>query len=322
VALYPNLSHSVVRAGGGSPLASLERNLALYDQPVLNLCNLVWLDAIHAAVRDRGLGVLLTGAMGNLSLSYAGLELLPELALAARWADWLREGRAMRAGGARWRGVLANTFGGWAPAPLWRLAGRLNRSPTQDGGSSTLVRADVRRALAKEVGSTGLSNQPRRSAFDSRFSILRNASAVTQMGVLAEYGVDVRDPTADRRLLDFCLGLPTDQFMQDGVTRSLAKRALADRLPSELLAAPRRGLQAADWHEGLASDLPRLSEEIAGIEACPAAAEVLDLARMRRLVEAWPDAGWDRWEVSEAYRTALLGAISAGHFIRRVSEGA
>jgi hypothetical protein len=43
---------------------------------------------------------------------------------------------------------------------------------------------------------------------------------------------------------------------------------------------------------------------------------------MRRLVEAWPDAGWDRWEVSEAYRTALLGAISAGHFIRRVSEGA
>ncbi|HZZ88671.1 MAG TPA: asparagine synthase-related protein [Caulobacteraceae bacterium] len=314
-ALYPNMDHAIVR-GGGSPLASLERNLRLYEQPAPNLCNLVWLDAVHAAARAAGHRVLLTGAMGNLGLSYAGLELLPELASSGRWMRWLAEGRAMRAAGARWRGVIANTFGGWLPAPVWRLAGRLNGSPAQDATTSTLVRPDILRALGQ--AGAARSNRPRRSAFSARLALLQQASAVTQQGVLAEHGLDVRDPTADRRLLDFCLGLPTDQFMRDGVTRLLARRTLADRLPAQLFSAP-RGLQAADWHEGLAADLPRLRDEVERIARCPAAASVLDIARMRALAAAWPAGGWDSWEASETYRTALLGAVSAGHFIRRVS---
>ncbi len=46
---------------------------------MLNICNQVWVDAINDAVRERGLSVLLVGDMGNLTLSYAGAELLPEL---------------------------------------------------------------------------------------------------------------------------------------------------------------------------------------------------------------------------------------------------
>ena len=46
----------------------------------------------------------------------------------------------------------------------------------------------------------------------------------------------------------------------------------------------------------------------------------LDLPRMRRLLETWPEGGWGRWQVTEAYRGALLHAVSAGHFIRRVAE--
>jgi asparagine synthase (glutamine-hydrolysing) len=321
-AMHPNIEHALIETGGRSPLASLERNLQLYQQPVPNLCNLVWLDAIHAAARDRGLGVLLSGAMGNFGLSYAGAALLPELIVAGQWGRWLTEGRAMVAGGARWRGVLANTCGPWLPAPLWRVARLLSGSAASDAARFTLVRPEFRRAFSGRVErlGVGVSDRPRRDAFGERLALLQGAAAVTQKGVLAEWGVDVRDPTADRRLLDFCLGLPTDQFLRDGQMRALAKRALADRLPPAVLAAPRRGLQAADWHEGLTADRARLGREVARIEACPAAARVLDLPRMRRLLETWPEGGWDRWPVTEAYRGALLHAVSAGHFIRRVAE--
>ena len=77
--------------------------------------------AILDAARKRKLTVLLIGNIGNLGLSYNGLELLPELFRNGRWLCWLREARALVTpeGGMRWRGVLANTLGPWCPAALW-----------------------------------------------------------------------------------------------------------------------------------------------------------------------------------------------------------
>ena len=54
-------------------------------------------------------------------------------------------------------------------------------------------------------------------------------------GVLATHGLDVRDPTADRRVLEYCLAIPPEQFILGGVPRSLARRAFADRLPAAVL---------------------------------------------------------------------------------------
>src|SRR5207249_2791570 len=69
-------------------------------------------------------------------------------------------------------------------------------------------------------------------------------------GALGGWGVDLRDPTADVRLIEFCLSVPTEQFFRDGVNRALARRALADRLPPAVVEEQRKGYQGVDWHEG------------------------------------------------------------------------
>ena len=46
----------------------------------------------------------------------------------------------------------------------------------------------------------------------------------------ALYGVDIRDPTGDARIAQFCLSLPEGQCSRQGVSRSLIRRAMADRL--------------------------------------------------------------------------------------------
>ena len=84
-----------------------------------------------------------------------------------------------------------------------------------------------------------------------------------------------RDPTADVRLLEFCLAVPTEQFLRDGMQRALARRALADRLPKQVLEEPRRGLQVADWHEDLTAVRDRVADELDRLEACPAATTAL-----------------------------------------------
>ena len=140
-------------------------------------------------------------------------------------------------------------------------------------------------------------------------------------GLLGGWRIDWRDPTADVRLLEFCLAVPTEHFLSDGNQRALAKHALADRLPKLVLEEPRRGLQAADWHEKLTAVRDCLTAELDRLDACPPAAKVIDLLRMRRMVQNWPTGGWERDEVEVPYRGALLHAISTGHFLRRAMLG-
>jgi asparagine synthase (glutamine-hydrolysing) len=61
-------------------------------------------------------------------------------------------------------------------------------------------------------------------------------------GYLSEYrDIYVSHPYAHRPLVEFCLSLPISQHLRDGQTRSLMRRALADRLPSRVLSRKSKG---------------------------------------------------------------------------------
>ena len=140
-----------------------------------------------------------------------------------------------------------------------------------------------------------------------------------QKGVLADLQVDYRDPTADVRLLEFCFAVPTEQFLRDGTMRALARRALSDRLPKQVLEETRAGLTVADWHEDLTAARNEVDEELNRLEACPITCATLDLPRLRRLTRKWPSSGWQERKVLVHYRYALLRAIAVGYFLRRAT---
>jgi asparagine synthase (glutamine-hydrolysing) len=326
-ALYPTIEHVLVRPDGRGPLEDFDGHFHLFERPVLNPCNQQWITAINVAARDRGLRVMLTGAMGNMSLSYGGVEYLPELFAAGRWLRLLREGRALvKAGSHRWRGVLVGAIGPWLPERLWRalhrMIGRASPSVTDYSAIDPGRYAELDLAGRAAAQSLDTAHRPRKSAFETRLWVLRRADTGNyNKGVLAGWGIDQRDPTADRRLVEYCLSLPMEAYLADGEMRVLAKRALADRLPAAVLAERRKGLQAIDWHEGLTASRDDLRREIARLAKIPAAAATLDLARMQRLVEDWPESGWERREISSAYRLALLRGAAAGHFLRKALRG-
>jgi asparagine synthase (glutamine-hydrolysing) len=134
-------------------------------------------------------------------------------------------------------------------------------------------------------------------------------------GILAGWGLDKRDATADLRLIEFCLSLPLDMLMAQGTRRPLARAALADRLPRAVLEERRKGYQGADWHVGLTRDRPRIAELIERIAADEEASSVIDVASLRHLLEAWPEGGWHRPETVAGYRVGMLQALAGGHFL-------
>lgn len=324
-ALYPNIEHVLVRSGQRSPLDSLDRNFFLFGAPALSLCNMVWGFAINNAARERRLNVMLSGGAGNLTISYGGLELLPELLRKGRLIRLWHEGAQQVAkAGMRWRGVLVRSFGPYMPRLLWTwlnetFLGHAWRIEDYSAINSNAIAELDLNALARERN-LDFSYRPRTDSFDMRVWVLqRTDSGNGAKGVLAGWGLDVRDPTADKRLVEYCLGIPTEHFLADGVQRALGKRALADRLPQAVLNEKKKGYQAVDWHESLTAARADVAAEIERLADCAPAAKVLDLERMRRLVENWPTGGWETDAVMRPYRLALLRGISAGHFLRKAS---
>ncbi len=321
-AMYPNMDHVLVR-NGGSPFADLDRYFFVYERPVLNLCNSVWMHRIMDVARERGLRVLLSGARGNTSFSYDGMPLLTQLLSSGRLTRLARESWALVRNGTRVGTVAAQALGPFVPVPLWRTIARL-RGKGRKLTDYTAIRSDAVQALriAERSAERGLdpSYRPRRDPLETRlWSLRRVDSGNYNKGHLAGWGIDVRDPTADRRLVEFCLAVPPDQYLRQGVRRALARTAFADRLPASIVNETRKGYQAPDWHEGLTAAREELTGELGRIEACDVAATTLDSTRMRSLVEAMPTDGWHKPGVTEKYRLALLRGVSAGHFIRKAA---
>jgi asparagine synthase (glutamine-hydrolysing) len=325
-ALYPNMEQVLVSSKGHEFMEQLDRRFFLYELPVGDACNMQWIDAINAQARGRGLSVLLTGGWGNLTLSYKGRELLPELAAQWRFLDLIREGHALvSTGRMRWRGVLIHSFGPWMPVPLWKALHRLVGKDPIGLDSYSALSQTQRRALdidgrARAKG-FDLSFRPLKNGFEGRLWWLRGTDMGNyNKGALGGSGIDMRDPTADRRLIEFCLSVPMNMYLANGQPRALGVQALADRLPTCVLAERRRGLQAIDWHEALTASRHRLRDEIVRLENVPVAAGTLDLTRLRRLIDDWPTEGWDTPRKTRSYRLALVKSVVNGHFLRKASR--
>src|SRR5437763_9947232 len=112
-------------------------------------------------------------------------------------------------------------------------------------------------------------------------------------GILGGWGIDKRDATADRRLVEFCLSLPLDMLLSKGERRPLARAALADRLPAEVLDAKGKGYQAADWHEALTRDRPAIAALVERVADDETASSVVDVDWLRAALADWPSGGWN-----------------------------
>ena len=134
------------------------------------------------------------------------------------------------------------------------------------------------------------------------------------------YGVTQTDPMNDRNVIELCLRIPEEQFMYGGQSRSLMRRAMNRVLSPQILQEQRRGIQSADWYVGLGRARDEIAEEIGRLEASPLAQRVLDIPRLRRLVDQWPKEGLPP-NATYDYRLTLSRGIAMGRFLRSIEGG-
>jgi len=311
--LYPNIDHIIIRPAGISPLDLIHRDGLAFQEPIGLPCNHLWWSEINADASRRGASVILTGEAGNLTISAGSLAMLSDLLRSGAWLRWLAEARAsIAAGGVSWLGVLATSFGPYVPRALWAAVSRAAARDSPSERGLALLDPAWRARVAAQALRHGRGGRPESDNKRLRWQLLRSQDPANfRKQTLARWQLDERDPTADRRVADFCFSLPLEQWLGEGKRRRLARIALRDRLPAQVLDGP-RGYQFADWYELIDQDA--LQAELARLRRNSAAMSLLNLDQLQQLVDSWPPGDWASDTVIATYRLALLRSISGGWF--------
>ncbi len=304
--LYPNVDHTPVHTRGEDLLSDLQAWSDALDEPPRNVTNLLWYSHTLELARQRGSGVLLQGTAGNATISFEHGGLFRHLIRRSRWLHALRTARTLRNNGAMSFRASFRHATGWPAA---------RSSPTDLTFTpihpDLLRKYDLLPRLADRLRSDQLDlTAYRRRFFDNGDDGLVNAA------VRDRFGIDLRDPTNDKRLWEFSYAIPPEQHVAGHHFRSLLRRAMRDRLPRATLLRYKRGMQSSDWPHTLSFARPSLRAELERIEVSPLAQSALDLPRLRHLLIAWPTAGFDSPNTIASYHFALTRGIAAGYFLR------
>lgn len=311
-AMYPNVEHRLIETGDRLPLEGLEDELQLFERPDLNLPNLAWIARINDAAKAEGIRVMLTGTMGNTTISYGGSELLGQFLADGHLRTFLSEGRAALSSGMRARTLLAQAARQLLPRQLARALDRFrDQAHPAKAGMANPSAPEVEEIIARHEARfdpVGFGSPEARAA-----TITRVDPGTFNKGTLLRWGIDLRDPTADRRLAEFCLQVPLPHYFRNGTPRALIRTALKHRLPEPVLNNRLRGLQSPHWFAMLGASRGEAQRLLTRIGDDELARRLLDVDKMQRLIDRWPDAPGDYGP--PIYRYGLLRGLSAGTFV-------
>lgn len=247
-----NISDNYLDFKGLSPFSEIDDWLETMEMPYKFFENSFWLKGIYEKARQQDVGVLLNGQRGNWTISWGpALDYQAMLMKKLKWIQLHHEAKqySLNMGSGRKRilslvgqkafPLISKIFAPKSEAPFPKLinpqfAQRMNvHTRIQEHG---FHRTDYSNQSAYEI---------RKTQFEQLYYWSLNGTIGTKLSL--RYALWERDPTNDLRVARFCLSVPEEQYVQNGVDRSLIRRATVNYLPDKVRMNQRtRGVQGAD----------------------------------------------------------------------------
>ena len=242
-----------IQADEHSPLEDIDEALWYNENPeVGNNFYLHW--NVYRKAGENDVRVLFDGLGGDTTVSH-GLGYLPELLLRGRWLTYAREVRrlnerfdhATSRQGLLWNHTAMALAPNLAKRGWHRLRGRgfLERAnPAFDG--AFLERIGHRERIDDDRLSKPRTERGRHANIIAGGVIPVFLERMSKTAM--EFDIDPRYPFLDRRLMEYCFALPSDQKLRDGWTRLVLRRGLEGVLPEEVRWRGGKGhLSASFW---------------------------------------------------------------------------
>ncbi len=276
-----NIDVNYIRSENTTPLQGLFKTFNITSHAACSTSNDYWLHDLYETAQKRGVGTLLTGTFGNLTISRDGrmqqplrhhlwrfelrkaqTEIKMDLKKHKSIINMIRFGRNMRTGFKPWLAYSAISDEFTHRIGLRDYMASVGHDPTySDYGS--ISRADILKWIDPELSSMG-----------------------TFLNLHARgYGLQIRDPTLDKRILELTLSIPEWVFRsENNETRWLIRKAMEGYMPEKVLHNKKRGQQAADLNQRLLNDLESINKLIDLLEKSSFASQYLSIVKLRNVV--------------------------------------
>jgi len=258
--------------------------IRLAGMPLNNTLNAAWLSPAYASAAGNGVSTVLSGVFGNITLSYDGLPRLPALLDQGALIRFAFEFIALMRHDARNPWELARTI--FASSHHFSRYRRMRRDPSL-WPRQRLQRAQLSQGFVES--SHWLRDQldsdapiPTAEQNQREVNIVRSQrQRHLHMPLQRFWKAQFVSPLTDRRLIEFCLSIPFDQYLRRGQTRSLARRVLSERLPAAILDNQRRGRQCPEAVCRLIAQAPRQLAVLEQYATSPLVRHCLDVPKIR-----------------------------------------
>ncbi|MDD5698339.1 MAG: asparagine synthase-related protein [Victivallaceae bacterium] len=275
---YTNITPKFLNAENVSPVDGIIKTLDVLSQPLFAAANMFSLHNLQLHAAEDHIDTWLIGKGGNVTVSFFGRENHSKGP-----ADLIRNFNCLRLfhGKDKIRMLINIT----APETIMNVIGHFRPRPPRPDTHWRNFSA-VNPAFAEKLGIADI--QPfakdamiytnfRRAKFENYF---RGVGADFRGGTWVEYGLRTADPTYDRKLLEFCFGIPDEQYRRYGISRFLIRRAFNGKMPQAILWNQTRGKQTADLTLRVGAESGRIENIIGKLKKSDAARELLDLEKM------------------------------------------
>lgn len=273
-----NVKLVAIDAMGLSPIQGIKKMLQISREPTHAACNAFWMLELYQTALADGMKIMLIGQSGNPGVSWTGdifsqsiLLQLQQLGL----KKWAKE-------------LLKRNL---PPRLLARLHGD-QANPHQRYRASAIHPAFADRIHLLERRNNDRYEQllQKATAMDVRLLTLKPGRSIVgslHAGVGAALGIQLRDPTADVRLLSFTFSVPDHVFIDPatGMNRWLIREAMKGRLPDNVRLNREIGSQAGDLVPRLRASAGEVDEALNALARGPAS-EFVDVPYMRQVWQA------------------------------------
>jgi asparagine synthase (glutamine-hydrolysing) len=293
-AFLGNTESSFLDLPGMNAFDDSEEYLKEYELPFKSLQNIRWIhEGVKKAAED-GCRMVLTGQLGNSTISFGDFEIyLNTLLFSGHLFKLFQEVNALHRERHYGRKKLYKKLMITLFDSLFRKKIKLVNEWSEVYVNPELIKQynSKRGYLINKVKnpSTYTSHQLMLDSMN-KMTMIQIGEFETHLSLIT--GVLLRDPTKDRRLIEFCLKLPANQFVHRGVERRLVREYMKDYLPAEILTERHKGIQSADLVHRLNKNWAEIYKECSSILEegnTDYAGKLLELPKIKKKLEAYKD---------------------------------
>ncbi|OOR22361.1 lasso peptide isopeptide bond-forming cyclase [Bacillus cereus] len=273
-----------------SPLSEIDDWLETMEMPYKFFENTFWLSGVYEKASQHGIGVLLSGQRGNWTVSWG--PIFDYQAMLLKKLHWIRFYRELYLYSKN-IGVKKSRVFEVVRRKAFPFLYQLLSSEEQDV-FPTIINPEFAKKMnvfdrLKEQGvditGTSIANayDMKREQFEKPYYWSINGTYETKLSL--RYALWDRDPTNDLRIIQFCSSVPEEQYVQNGLDRSLIRRATKNLLPDKVRLNQRiRGVQGADGVYRMAPFWNEFIEEVEELSVDPVISEFLNVEVIKKAI--------------------------------------